>query len=103
MKKVIQAAVIASVLTSLSAFAHHPAEAIIDADTWAMIDQNLQEADSPHLDLDLDTMGSASGDSAGGGSGSGSGGGAASGAGRGSGGGASSGGGSGSGTGGGRR
>ena len=56
-KKVIQAAVLASVLTSLSAFAHHPAEAIIDADTWAMIDANLQEADSPHLDLDLDTMG----------------------------------------------
>lgn len=95
MKKVIQAAVIASVLTSLSAFAHHPAEAIIDADTWAMIDQNLQEADSPHLDLDFDTMGSASSDSAGGGSGSGSGsgsgGGSASGSGRGAGGGASSG------------
>lgn len=93
MKKVIQAAVIASVLTSFSAFAHHPAEAIIDADTWAMIDQNLQEADSPHLDLDFDTMGSASSDSAGGGSGSGSGsgGGSASGSGRGAGGGASSG------------
>lgn len=94
MKKVIQAAVIASVLTSFSAFAHHPAEAIIDADTWAMIDENLQEADSPHLDLDFDTMGSASSDSAGGGgsgSGSGSGGGSASGSGRGAGGGASSG------------
>ena len=107
MKKVIQAAVIASLLTSLSAFAHHPAEAIIDADTWAMIDENLQEADLPHLDLDLDTMGSASGDSAGGGSGSGSGGGSASGAGTGSGRGSSSGsgagGGSGSGSGGSRR
>ncbi|MCF8160781.1 MAG: hypothetical protein K9J76_08755 [Polaromonas sp.] len=93
MKKVIHAAVVAVALTSLAAFAHHPAEAIIDADTWAMIDENLQEADSPHLDLDLDTMGSASGDSAGGGSGSGSG----------SGGGGSAGGGSGSGAGGGRR
>lgn len=103
MKKVIQAAVIASVLTSLSAFAHHPAEAIIDADTWLMIDQNLQEADSPHLDLDLDAMGSASGDSVGLGSGSGSGGGSASGAGAGSGRGSSSGGGSGSGSGGSRR
>ena len=59
MNKVIHAAVAASLLASVSAFAHHPAEAIIDADTWAMIDQNLQEADSPHLDLDLDTMGSA--------------------------------------------
>jgi uncharacterized membrane protein YgcG len=88
MKKTIQAAVIASMLTSLSAFAHHPAEAIIDADTWAMIDQNLQDADSPHLDLTFDTMGSAStdtstgggsttggGSDSGGGSGSGSGGG----------------------------
>ncbi len=87
MKKVIQAVVIASALASLSAFAHHPAEAIIDADTWAMIDENLQEADSPHLDLDFDTMGTASGDSAGGGSdsGSGSGGSSAGGAGGGSG------------------
>ena len=101
MKKVIQAAVLASVLTSLSAFAHHPAEAIIDADTWLMIDQNLQEADSPHLDLDLDTMGSAGGDGAGLGSGSGAGGGSANGTGAGR--GSSSGGGSGSGSGGSRR
>ena len=103
MKKVIQAAVIASLLTSLSAFAHHPAEAIIDADTWLMIDQNLQEADSPHLDLDFDTMGSASGDSVGSGSDSDSGGGSASGSSNGSGSGSGSGGGSGSGTGGSRR
>lgn len=103
MKKAIQAAVIAFLLTSLSAFAHHPAEAIIDADTWAMIDQNLQDADSPHLDLDLDAMGSARGASAGGGSGGSSGGGSASGSGSGSGRGSSGGGGSGSGTGGGRR
>ncbi len=60
MKKVIQAAVVAALLTSLSAFAHHPAQAIIDADTWLMIDQNLQDADSPHLDLEFTTMGSAS-------------------------------------------
>ena len=60
MKKVMHAAVFASLLASASAFAHPPAEAIIDPDTWAMIDQNLQDADSPHLDLDLDTMGSAS-------------------------------------------
>jgi hypothetical protein len=111
MKKVIQAAVVASLLASLSAFAHHPAEAIIDADTWAMIDQNLQDADSPHLDLDFDAMGSASGTSVGlgsgsvssGGSRSGTGSGGGSGSGSGSGGGSSSGGGSGSGSGGSRR
>lgn len=104
MKKALQAAVIASLLTSLSAFAHHPAEAIIDADTWAMIDQNLEDADSPHLDMDMDDMGSASDTSVGGGgggssaSGGGSGGGSASGggssggSGRGAGGGSSAGG-----------
>lgn len=95
MKKAIQAAVIASLLTSMSAFAHHPAEAIIDADTWAMIDQNLQDADSPHLDMDMDDMGAASDTGTGVGSGRSSGGGS----GRGSG----AGGGSGSGAGGGRR
>jgi hypothetical protein len=56
MKKAIQAAVLASVLTSFSAFAHHPAEDIIDEDTWLMIDANMEEADSPHLDLDFTSM-----------------------------------------------
>jgi hypothetical protein len=72
MKKVIQAVMLTTLLTSLSAFAHHPAEAIIDADTWLMIDQNLQDADSPHLDLDFDAMGSSTDTSVGGGSSSGS-------------------------------
>lgn len=97
MKKALQATVIAALFTSASAFAHHPAEAIIDADTWAMIDQNLEDADSPHLDMDMDDMGSAS--DTGAGSGGGSGGGASSGGGSGRG----TGGGSGSGAGGGRR
>ena len=92
MKKALQATVIAALFTSVSAFAHHPAEAIIDADTWAMIDQNLEDADSPHLDMDMDDMGSASDTGAGSGGGSGD-----SGSGRGT------GGGSGSGAGGGRR
>lgn len=56
MKKAIQVAVLASLLTSFSAFAHHPAQAIVDADTWLMIDENLQEVDSPHLDLDFTMM-----------------------------------------------
>lgn len=99
MKKAIQAAVIASLFTSVAAFAHHPAEAIIDADTWAMIDQNLEDADSPHLDMDMDDMGSESDTGAGSGSGGGSGGGSSSGGGSGRG----TGGGSGSGAGGGRR
>ncbi|MFA5240959.1 MAG: hypothetical protein WC029_00770 [Sulfuricella sp.] len=58
MKKALQVAVLASLLTSFSAFAHHPAEDIVDADTWEMIDQNLVDVDSPHLDLDFTDMGS---------------------------------------------
>lgn len=56
MKQAIKVAVFASLLTSFSAFAHHPAEAIVDAETWEMIDQNLQDVDSPHLDLDFTSM-----------------------------------------------
>lgn len=56
MKKIIQAAVVASAFSSFAAFAHHPAETIIDPDTWAMIDQNMEDADSPHLDLDFTSM-----------------------------------------------
>jgi len=57
MKKTLQVVVLASLLTSFSAFAHHPAESIIDTETWEMIDQNLVDADSPHLELDLTDMG----------------------------------------------
>lgn len=53
MKKAIQAIVFTSLLASFSAYAHHPAQDIIDEATWLMIDQNLTEADSPHLDLDF--------------------------------------------------
>ncbi len=93
MKKALQATVIAALFTSVSAFAHHPAEAIIDADIWAMIDQNLEDADSPHLDMDMDDMGSARDTGAGSGGGSSSGGGSGRGAGGGSGSGAGAGGG----------
>lgn len=53
MKNAVRIALVASLLTSFSALAHHPAQEIIDAETWLMIDENLQEADSPHLDLDF--------------------------------------------------
>ena len=57
MKKALQVVVLASLLTSFSAFAHHPAADIIDPETWEMIDQNLEDADSPHLDMDFSSMG----------------------------------------------
>ncbi|MHB1430213.1 MAG: hypothetical protein ACYC5U_09145 [Rhodocyclaceae bacterium] len=53
MKKAIQAVLFTSLLASFSAFAHHPAQDIIDEETWLMIDGNMVEADSPHLDLDF--------------------------------------------------
>ena len=55
MKNLLQAAVFTSLLASFSAFAHHPAEDIIDEDIWAMVDENV--ADTPHADLDLSDMG----------------------------------------------
>lgn len=55
MKKVIQAAVVASLLASASAFAHHPAADIVDPEIYAMIDENV--ADTPHADLDFTDMG----------------------------------------------
>lgn len=56
MKKVLQAAVLTSLLTSFSAFAHHPAEDIVDPEIYEMIDLNV--ADTPHADLDFTDMGS---------------------------------------------
>lgn len=56
MKKALQVAVFASMLTSISAFAHHPAEDIVDPDIYEMIDLNV--ADTPHADLDFTDMGS---------------------------------------------
>ena len=55
MKKALQVAVLASLLTSFSAFAHHPAEDIVDEDIYEMIDLNV--ADTPHADLDFTSMG----------------------------------------------
>ena len=56
MKKTLQAALLTALLASFSAYAHHPAQAIVDAETWLMIDQNLVDVDSPHLDLDFTAM-----------------------------------------------
>ncbi|WP_162910314.1 hypothetical protein [Azohydromonas sediminis] len=49
------AAVLAALLTSTSAFAHHPAESIVDYLIWPMIDENV--ADTPHATLDFSSMG----------------------------------------------
>ena len=55
MKSLLQVAVLTSLLTSFSAFAHHPAEDIVDEEIYEMIDENV--ADTPHADLDFTSMG----------------------------------------------
>ena len=55
MKSVLQVAVLTSLLASFSAFAHHPAEDIVDEEIYEMIDENV--SDTPHADLDFTSMG----------------------------------------------
>ncbi len=55
MKNLIQAAVFTSLFASFSAFAHHPAEDIVDEDIYYMIDENV--SDTPHATLDFSSMG----------------------------------------------
>lgn len=55
MRNALKLTVLASLLASFSAFAHHPAEDIVDPDIYAMIDANV--ADTPHADLDFTDMG----------------------------------------------
>jgi hypothetical protein len=58
MNRILKTALFAGLLgpLSFSAFAHHPAEDIVDTLIWQMIDENV--SDTPHADLDLTTMGS---------------------------------------------
>jgi len=55
MKSVLTTAVLASLLASISAFAHHPAADIVAEDIYLMIDANV--VDTPHADLDFSSMG----------------------------------------------
>ena len=55
MKSVLHAALFTSLLASLSALAHHPAEDIVDEEAGLMVDENV--ADTPHADPVFDDMG----------------------------------------------
>lgn len=57
MKSFAKSTVVASLLAlaSVSAFAHHPAEDIVDELIYLMIDENV--SDTPHADLDFTSMG----------------------------------------------
>ena len=58
MKKLLLAVVVSMAVASLPAFAHHPAEdnENMDDETWESIDENLEEVESPHLDLTFDDV-----------------------------------------------
>jgi len=43
-------------LFSAPVLAHHAAEGIVSDDIWQMIDDLLEEADSPHLNIDFDNI-----------------------------------------------
>ena len=66
MKTLTYTTAIVMTIAATNLYAHHPAADMVDADTYDMINENLEAADSPHLTMDLDSMGSASaiGDSA---------------------------------------
>jgi len=61
MKKLTYITAIVMAMTASGVFAHHPVGDIVDSETYEMINENLEAADSPHLTMDLDTMGSAGG------------------------------------------
>jgi len=59
MNKLFKASTLAALLSSASAYAHHPAVDMVDPDVYAMIEENISEA---HLALDFDDMGGSSTD-----------------------------------------
>ena len=68
MKTLTYTTAILMAVATASAYAHHPAADMVSEETYEMITENLVEAESPHLDMDLDmaVIGSttAAGDSA---------------------------------------
>ena len=55
MKSVLRIAVLANALTTVPAFAHHPAADIVDEEIYVIIDSMV--ADTPHADLVFADMG----------------------------------------------
>jgi hypothetical protein len=55
MHKYLQAIILAMLIGSTSAYAHHPAADIVDEEIYARIDDML--ADTPHATLTFDEMG----------------------------------------------
>jgi hypothetical protein len=57
MKKiVICSALLLAVLLSAPAWSHHAAQGIVSDEIWQMVDDLLEAADSPHLNIDFDNV-----------------------------------------------
>jgi len=54
MNKLFKVGTLAALLSSASAYAHHPAVDMVDPDVYAMIEENISDV---HLALDFDDMG----------------------------------------------
>ena len=57
MKTLTYTTAIVMAMSATSVFAHHPAAEMVSDATYEMITENLVEAASPHLDIDMDAMG----------------------------------------------
>ena len=55
-KLILVSAVFLSMLLIAPAWSHHPAEGIVSDDIWQMVDDLLDDANSPHLDIDFDDV-----------------------------------------------
>ena len=55
MKKLFKLSTLAVLVTSANAYAHHPAEDMIDPEVYEMIEENISEV---HLAMTFDDMGS---------------------------------------------
>ena len=56
MKKLTLTSAVFMALAATSVWAHHPAEFLAPEATYDMIEANLIAADSPHLEMDYDTI-----------------------------------------------
>ena len=54
MKNLLAALLVSTAfLFSTNSFSHHAAEGIVSDDIWQMVDDLLEAADSPHLDMEF--------------------------------------------------
>jgi hypothetical protein len=61
MKKLTLFSAVFMAMAATSVVAHHPAKDMLNDEQYEMITDNLEETESPHLDMESDSMGSAAG------------------------------------------